>query len=133
MTFQEKVHFLKSYARLKDNLDAYQEQIVNLELNMLPKGLHISDMPRRGGSDDPLGDFGARIWEIDRRIKRTEQKMLQVIATVNQLERTDPKGHKLLTMQYISCKPVKEVEIVMAMSPNTRRKYHNRAVEELQI
>ena len=133
MTHEEKVKFLKSYQRAKQRAIAYTNEIRDLELSMLPQGQHISDMPKRGGSTDPMGDFGGEFWEIYVKLQRTQKKMLHVIAVVNQLAETDPVGHRLLTEQYIRGRALKEIEWIMKMSPNTRRKYHNIAVGELKL
>lgn len=133
MTFDEKIAFLKSYARLRYNLETYHEQIVNLELTMLPKGLNISDMPRRGGSDDPLADFGDRYYAIIKRVERVEAQMMRIVAAINQLESIDPVGHRLLTLQYIKGNRAREVERLMRISKNTRRKYHDHAIDLLEI
>ena len=133
MTYEEKVEFLRSFKDLRNNLIAYNQEIKELEESMLPKGLHISDMPKRGGSDDPMGDFGAEFWRIDQKIVRTQRKMIRIVATINQLEKEEPVCHRLLVERYIKMRTMKEQERVLDMSRNTVRKYHRIAIERLKI
>ncbi len=133
MTYEEKVAFLSSYKDLRDNLIAYNTELKELELSMLPRGIHISDMPKRGGSTDPMGDFGAEFWRIDQKIIRTQRQMIRIVATINQLEKTAPLCHRLLVERYIKMRTMKEQERVLQVSRNTVRKYHRIAIESLRI
>lgn len=133
MTYEERVAFLSSYKDLRDNLMAYNEELKQLELSMLPRGIHISDMPKHGGSDDPMADFGAEFWEIDKRITRTQSKMMRIYTVINSLAEEYPKCHRLLVERYIKMRTMKEQERVMQMSRNTVRKYHRIAIERLKI
>lgn len=131
MNFKQKVRFLTGYMRAKEKYAALAIQIHELEEMQLPNGIHYTDMPKHHSNDDQMANFGAEYWELIKEQEKCEKRMINVINTINQISDSDPLGCRLLTEQYIIGCPKYVIEEKLGMARETRRRWHNRAVEEI--
>lgn len=133
MTYKDKIRFLKSYRIAKENAYALAIQISELEQMQLPNGVHYSDIPKRPNYDDKMAKFGAEYWELTKKQEQAQERMLRIMAVINQIAETDPDGHRILTEYYIKCTPRYLIQENMGISRETRRRWHNRAIEEIEM
>lgn len=133
MNYNEKVEFLKGYAKAKENIKTYLRQMEDLRETMLPSGISYSDMPKHPNYDDKMADYAVKHMDIQKRLDKAQAKQLAVIAAINQIAEVDPVGHRILTERYVSGKSFYRIEKELRVSRNTRRKYHKIAIERLKI
>ena len=134
MNYQEKEDFLKSYKIAKENAEAYQKEIANLRETMLPSGMHLSDVPKHhNNTDDHMADYAGEFWEIQRRLDRATARMVKVVAVINQIDKEDPLGHRILVERYINNTKRAAVCKILYISGDTEWRHRKKAIERLKI
>lgn len=133
MNYNEKVEFLKGYAKAKENVKTYLRQMEDLRETMLPSGISYSDMPKHPNYDDKMADYAVKHMDIQKRLDRAQAKQLAVIAVINQIAETDPLGHRILTEAYIKCKQNNEICKKLYISKDTEWRHRKSAIERLRL
>lgn len=133
MNYQEKVEFLKGYQIAKENAETYLRQIDDLRETMLPSGIHISDMPKHPNYEDSMAEYAGEFWEIQRRLERAQAAQLRVVAVINQIAKSDPLGHRILTEKYIKGNKRDYVCRILYISTDTEWRHRRKAIEKLRI
>lgn len=133
MTYEEKVWFLKSYRIAKENAETYTRQIYDLRENMLPSGIHYTDMPKHPNYEDSMAKYAGEFWELQKRLEKAQAKQLHVIAVINQIAETDPLGHRILTERFIKGEKTEVVCRTCYISRKTEWVHRRKAIERLKI
>lgn len=133
MNYNEKVEFLKGYAKAKENVKTYLRQMEDLRETMLPSGISYSDMPKHPNYDDKMADYAVKHMDIQHRLDRAQAKQLAVIAVINQIAEIDPLGHRILTEAYIKCKHSTDICRKLYISRDTEWRHRKSAIERLNI
>lgn len=129
MDNDDKKEYLKSYGRIKKEIESIEASIQELRASKMAPGLILDDMPHSHNPSD-LSDYAASLDELERELidKKWEALSLHAEIEGNIIEVPDELERSLLRYRYIAGMKWEEICVKMGYSWKQVHRIHSSAL-----